>query len=102
MSEKELADEGWPTWLWWAGGIFLLLGYCNYADRDQRPAPANATFGMSSAQAAEYRGCVSRSEAYNLSDYTKSEMCRRSALGLDSEVSCETEWDGRANPEVCN
>lgn len=102
MSEKETAKDEWPSWVWWAGGIFLLLAYCNYTDRDQRPAPANATLGMTSGQIAEYEDCLRRSSYGSLSDYTKSEMCRRSALGLDSALNCETEWDGRANPDVCN
>jgi hypothetical protein len=29
---------------------------------------------------------MAHSGAYNLSDYTKSGMCRNSALGLDAEV----------------
>lgn len=102
VSDDDTADEGWPSWIWWAGGIFLLLAYCNYSERDRRAAPANPTLGMTSAQAARYQDCMSRSGGYNLSDYTLSEMCRRSALDLDSDLECGTEWDGRANPTVCN
>jgi hypothetical protein len=101
MSEKEAAKDEWPSWVWWAGGIFALLAYCNYSERDQRRAPPNATVGMTAGQISEYEGCLRRSSYADLSDYTKSEMCRRSALGLDSEVNCKTEWDGRANPDVC-
>ena len=98
---KRSADDNWPSWMWWAGGIFLLLAYCNYADRDDRPASPYATAGMTSRQALAYQDCMEHTRYSNLSDYTHSEMCRRSALGLDSPVECNTQLDGRANPTMC-
>lgn len=92
---------GWPKWVWWAAGIFLFLAYCNYSGRDQRPEPPNATSDMSYSQASEYRRCMELSRGYNLSDYVKSDTCRKSALGYSSGLECRTEWDGRANSTIC-
>jgi len=94
-------EQGDLNWLWWAGGIFLLLAYCNYSEKDRRTAPADATLGLTSQQVLVYQDCMAHSGAYNLSDYTKSGMCKRSALGLVSRVDCSIEWDARANPTVC-
>jgi hypothetical protein len=99
--QEQAKDQGNLNWVWWAGGIFLLLAYWNYSDRDTRAAPANATAGMTSGQVLVYEDCMSNSRAYNLSGYTESSMCRSSALGLDSKLDCHVEWDGRANPTVC-
>ena len=81
--------------------MFLLLAYCNYSGKDDRAAPAQATAGMTASQGLEYRGCVERSSYANLSDYSLSQMCRQSALGQVGSAKCHTEWDGRANPTVC-
>ena len=86
MAEERGVEEGWPSWVWWAGGIFLLLAYCNYSGRDERLAPPRALVGMSARQVDHYRDCMNNSRGFNLSEYAKSEMCRRSALGLDSLV----------------
>ena len=83
---EEAKDQGSLKWLWWAGGAFLLLAYCNYSDKDTRAESPDATAGMNAQQVLLYRDCMSHSGAYNLSDYTKSGMCRNSALGLDAEV----------------
>lgn len=97
--EKREKDDS--NWFWWTTGIFLFLAYCNYSGRDRPSEPANATAGMSYSQASAYRDCMASSRGYNLSDYAQSDMCRRSALGLDDNLDCRTEWDGRANPTVC-
>jgi hypothetical protein len=94
--------EGWPSWIWWAGGLFLLLAYCNYSDRDRRAEPQNATAGMSVGQTIAYRECMASSRGYNISDYAKSDICSKSALGVDTSPNCHTEWDGRGNPTVCD
>jgi len=101
MAEQRSADDKWPPWVWWAAGIFALLAYCNYSNKDDRPASPYATAGMTSRQALAYRECLADAAPYDLSDYTKSEMCKRSALGLDSKMECHTEWDAHANPTVC-
>lgn len=94
-------DQGNLQWLWWAGGIFLLLAYCNYSEKDERAEPVDALVGMSAPQIVEYQQCMTNARGYNLSDFTKSSMCRQSALGLDSKLDCHVEWDARANPTVC-
>lgn len=100
-NESEKHNDGKSNWLWWTGGILLLLTYCNYSERDQRPEPANASTGLSATEMIAYRTCMGSSGAFSLSEYAKSEMCRRSALGLDRGAECRVEWDGRANPTVC-
>lgn len=89
------------NWFWWTAGIFLFLTYCNYSGRDQRSESTGATAGMSYAQASAYRDCMATSRGYNLSGYAQSDLCRRSALGYGGGEACHTEWDGRANPTIC-
>ena len=72
--------KGWPTWVWWALGIFALLAYWNYSDQDRRPAQPDVTSGMTNLQGGQYKDCIEHSNFYNLSDYTISEMCRTTVL----------------------
>lgn len=95
-------EGGSSNWLWWTLGVFLLLAYCNYSDRDERPESANATAGMSYGEISEYRKCMDSSRGYNVSDYVKSDMCRKSALGYGTGSNCRVEWDGHANAVVCD
>lgn len=90
------------NWVWWTSGLFLLLAYCNYSDRDQRPeSTTNALVGLTAGQAAAYRECMSGSAGYNISDYSRSHICSQSVAGLDTGLKCSVEWDGRNNPTVC-
>lgn len=94
-------EDGGSNWLWWTAGIFLFLAYCNYSERDHRSEPGDATVSMSYAQASAYQDCMETSRWYG-SDHERSGMCQRSALGLDDSLDCHTEYDGRANPTVCD
>ena len=102
-SAREVDDRtrGWPKWIWSIGGVSLILAYCNYSGRDERAEPTSATADMSYSQTSAYRDCMEASRGYNLSDYAKSDICRKSALGHGSGSDCHTEWDGRANPTIC-
>lgn len=94
-------NDGGANWAWWVGGVFLFLAYCNYSDRDQRGEPDNAAAVLTVSHAVAYRECMESSSSYNISDYAKSDICRQSALGIDTDSDCHTEWDGRGNPTVC-
>lgn len=100
-NQPEKGEAVRSNWLWWTLGVFLLLAYCNYSDRDERPEPANATVGMSYGESSEYRRCMESSRGYDLSDYVKSDTCRKSALGYGAGSNCHVEWDGYANATVC-
>lgn len=82
-------------------GIALFLALGTYIGRDQSLAPNDAVEGMSAYEALAYRDCMERSASYSISEYAMSDICRKSALSLDTNLDCHTEWDGRANPTEC-
>lgn len=86
---------------WWVFGVVLLLAYCNYSGRDQRAEPAASVSGMSARELTAYRDCMKSTGSYNLPGSAQSDICRKSALGLDDKPNCRTDWDGRQNPTTC-
>ena len=81
VDEQPQSAEGWPSWTKWAAGICLLYVFYVQSIEDDRPIPANPTYGLATAkQVASYRQCMERRFA-DFSDYEQSELCRLDALG---------------------
>jgi hypothetical protein len=97
-----MKNDKWPSWVWWASGILLLLAYFNYSSRDDRPAPINATAGMTAAQVAGYQKCLYRNRGLALSDAVNSAMCRKFVFEVAEQMNCLATVAGDRDPDICD
>ncbi len=88
------------------GGValFAIFGCEDHRARrtEQLMTPA-ALAGLSNAEKLAYEKCIDRSFA-NIDAEAQIHLCREAALGLltESQAGCQTDWDGRANPTMCD
>jgi hypothetical protein len=97
MTEEEKAEDRRWGWAILIGlGALLFWGHSNAKEEQQK---ANRS---RDAYSRPMRECLDRIGYSNLPEETLVQMCRQEITGTMPEQQCETEWDGRGNPQVCD